>query len=164
MKTSAVKFQFISIIFLLVFSFPLFSQKKKEIKKFKIKSCLVTETQGSKTITDSKAVYDAIGRLIEETNYDENGIFIALKKYTYNKSGEINTEQKFNQSNQLIESSSFKYNIKNQKTEENVFNSKKQLIRKIYYLYNSNGLKIEKRTNDAQGRMISIKKFQYSFY
>ena len=140
------------------------AQKKKQITKNKIQSCTVTQISGKKKLFDSKNTYNQAGLLIEETNYNDSGVFISTKKYNYNKHGDLITEQKFNQQNQMLEIRTMKYNFQNQKVEEMLFNSKFRLIKKFLFSYDSKGLKLEKKTFDAQNHLLSTKKYTYTYY
>ena len=61
----------ISII--IFFNSFLYAQKKKDIKKNKIKSIVVTQTENGKTLNDEKIIYNADGEIIEEIQYSKDG-------------------------------------------------------------------------------------------
>ncbi len=63
---------------LVLFSLSAFSQSKKEIKKYKLKSTTVTVTDAtsSKTQKESFEKYDGNGNVIEEEEYSKEGAYV----------------------------------------------------------------------------------------
>ena len=78
-----MKKQFI-LFFLIALTTLSYSQKKKEVKKYHIKSVTSTDTENGKTVTDSKTVFGTNGEPIEEVNYDKTGLIKSTIKYKYN--------------------------------------------------------------------------------
>ena len=91
------------ILVLVILSLAGFSQKKKEIKKNRIKSIVVTDTENGKTINDSKTIYNTNGEVIEEVNYDKTGQVKSILKYKYNSEGDVLEEAEYDPKNQLKE-------------------------------------------------------------
>ncbi|MBL7936639.1 MAG: hypothetical protein JNM51_12610, partial [Bacteroidia bacterium] len=69
--------------------FQSFSQSKKDIKKNKIATIVVTETANGKTIDDSKVSYDVNGEIIEKSEYLKDGTLKKTVKYKLNNQGDI---------------------------------------------------------------------------
>src|ERR1700741_499661 len=99
----------LSCILLLSFTF-LTAQKKKEVKKFGIRSVTVTETEAGKTITDTKTSFDSNGEVSEEVNYDKSGALKSTTQYKYNKNGDPVEETEYDDKKQLKEKRIIKYN------------------------------------------------------
>jgi len=74
---------YLLIILLFALTSNTFSQSKKEVKKNKIKTCMVVDTEDGKTITDKKILFDKSGEISEETEYDKNGAVKSVNKYNY---------------------------------------------------------------------------------
>lgn len=138
------------------------AQKKKELKKYGIRGITVTETVGTKTITDSKCTYDANGLLLQEINYNKDGLLKSTTNYKYSKTGDVIEELEYDEKNALKEKRTFKYNAMGDKSEELVLDANGKQIKKMVYVYDARGLKTEKRTYDADNNLVSVKKTMYS--
>lgn len=147
---------------LILLSFMSNAQKKKELRKYGIKSLVITDTQGNKVITDSKIIYNSLGLPVEETNYDKNGALKTITKYKYNTSGDVTEELEYDEKNNLKEKRTFKYNALEEKTEELITDSTGKQIKKIVYTYDSRGFKTTKQVYDGNNVLISSKKMIYS--
>ena len=181
----------ISTIMMFLFVSSSFSQSRKEIKKYGIRSTesVITEFVGGKEVThtDSFEKYDNDGNIIEEVEYNKDGTF--KKKYTrkYNKAGEITEEVKYdakgaivskvvtayNESNdkvneqtydgtgKLVEWFKYGYNDLGEKTFELSLDEKGKTIRKSLYVYDKNGLRKERKTFNGRDELIAVKKYNY---
>ena len=153
--------QNICILFLFI-CFTSFAQKRKEIKKFNIRSVSCTETIAGKTVNDTRELYDAEGNLITEFNYHKDGSLKSTIQYKYKNGKDLYEEVKYDSLYHVAEKKLYKYNALGYKTEELVTNKDGNILKTIKYLYNRNGLKSERRTYDAAGKLISTKKYTYN--
>jgi hypothetical protein len=140
-----------------------FAQKKKEIKKFGVRSITTTQIQGAKTIKDSKSIFNTGGQLTEEVKYDKDGKFVSTTKYKYNMDGDVIEETEYDEKNILREKRTMKYNALAEKTEELVSDKDGKQIKKMIYVYNSKGLRIERKTYDANNNLAVTKKIVYGY-
>ena len=73
-----------------------FSQSKKEIKKLKIKSSVVTVTETidgkEKTFTESSQKWDKNSNVIEDIEYNKNGTFKKKESKKFNKNNDPTEE------------------------------------------------------------------------
>jgi hypothetical protein len=152
------------LIFLSVFiltAVSAFSQKKKDLKKYGVRAIVVTEAHGTKTVNDSKTLYDANGEVLEEVNYDKEGNVKSTVKYKNNKDGDVIEESEFDEKNILKEKRQYKYNGLGEKIEELVLDKDNKVVKKSVYSYDSKGFKTEKKTFDANNNLVSTKKYTY---
>lgn len=153
-----------TLIFCLAFllSCSSIAQKKKELKKYKIRCITVTETEGGKTQNDSKEFYNASGEIVSEMNYDKQGNLKTMIQYKYINDKDLSEETRYDEHNSIVEKKTYKYNSMGEKTEEVTKDKNEQLIKRVEYAYNEKGLKSEKRTYDGSGKLVSVKKYNYS--
>ena len=156
-----LKIYFVIVLSLtsLVFS----AQKKKEIKKYGIKTVSSTQTQGSRTIKNSQLTYNSNGQLAVEILYDEEGRLLSTTKYKYNSEENVVEETEHDEKNVLKEKRTMKYNALSQKTEELVADKDGRQIKKFTYTYDSKGLRTEKKTFDANNTLMISKRVVYTF-
>ena len=155
--------RYIIIVVSFFLCFSTYSQKKKEVKKYRIKSVTVTETENGKTVNDSKTFFDANGEVIEEINYNnKDGALKLQHKYKVNSAGDITEETEFD-NNGLKEKRIYKYNNLGEKTEELVYDKSDKLLKRHVYTYDSKGLKTERKTFDSSNNLISVKKYIYEY-
>jgi len=140
-----------------------FAQKKKDIKKYGIKSVTSTQTQGTKTIKDSQLTYNSNGQLVMEIKYDEEGALLSTTKYKYNFEDEVIDETEYDEKNILKEKRTMKYNTLSQKTEELVTDKEGKQIKKFMYTYDAKGLRTEKKIYDAKNTLMITKKIVYAY-
>jgi len=152
------------VLNLLLLLLPLLTvaQKKKELKKYGIKTIVATETHGGKTITDSRSVYNSAGLLIEETNYNKDGLLKSVTRYKYNSDGDVLEETEFDDKNNVKEKRTYKYNGLGEKTEELVNTADGKQLKRTVYTYDSRGFKTGKDTYDAANNLVSSKRITYS--
>ena len=139
-----------------------FAQKKKDLKKHKIRCISATETEGGKTINDSKEFYNAEGELITETNFDKDGNLKSITQYKYINGNDLSEEIKYDNHNIVTEKKTYTYNSLGEKTGEILKDKDDHIVKKMEYLYNDKGLKSERRTYDAANKLISVKKYNYN--
>lgn len=139
-----------------------FSQSKKTIKAQKIKTIIETKTEGAKTITESKIIYDKDGNPTEIVDYNKEGQIKSIHKLKYNSEGDEIEDLEYNSSNNLVEKKITKYSLIGEKTEEVYFDAAGKQIKKTTYTYDSKGLKTEKKTTDDSGKVISVKHYTYT--
>lgn len=139
------------------------AQKKKEIKKYGIRSVTTTDTRSGKTVNDSKVTYDGSGEVIEEVNYDKEGVLKSTLKYKYNKDGDALEESEYDEKGILKEKKTYKYNAMGEKVEELVTDKDNKVLKKVIHIYDSKGLKIEKKTYDGNNVLLSSKKISYGY-
>lgn len=138
------------------------AQKKKEVKRNGIKTLLVTKTDGTLTINDSKTLFNADGLPLEEYSYDEQGQLKTLVKYKYNADKNVVEESEYNGSKVLIKKQTYKYNAAGDKTEELSFDANGKKIKRSTYTYDYRGLKTSKTTYDSSNKLVLTKKYIYS--
>jgi hypothetical protein len=106
---------------------PVFSQSKKEIKKYNIKSCTVnvtvpdSSTGKEKTFTDSYIAYDKSGQVIEEKENDRSGKFRKYESHKYNKNNDETEWIVYDESGNILRKTVTEYNSVNDKKSESVF-------------------------------------------
>jgi len=144
-----------------------FSQKKKDIKKDKIKSTTetITKIENGKEVTykDSYTSFDKNGNIIEEINYNKDGT--VKKRHTSrfddgkNKTEEIEYEGVDGKA--IQKKHQYSYNSKGDKILEITYDGAGKLIKKEVYTYNSLGLRDEKKVYDAKNVLIESHKYSY---
>lgn len=140
-----------------------YTQSKKEVKKFKIKTVNTTETDSLKTINDYNVVYDNNGEVIQETTYNKDGTFKATHKYKYNSKGDEIEEFEYDSTNVLKEKKTTKYNALGDKSEELFFDKDQKLFKKNIFAYDGKGLKTIRKTFNGAGKLLITKKYTYTF-
>jgi len=151
------------VIFFMLLAVTTFAQKKKTIKKYNIRSVVITETEGSRTMNDNKSFFNANGELVEEVNYNKEGKFKSDVKYKYNHDGDVTEENEYDEAGTLVEKRAIKYDALGEKAEELVTDKNGKQIKRITYAYNSKGLKTEKKTFNAGNALVSTKKIVYIY-
>jgi hypothetical protein len=151
------------ILLLLSMNIFCFSQKKKEIKNFGIKTIKITETKNEKILNDETTIYNDKGEVAEEINYDKQGVLKSTVKYKYNLKGNVTEETEYDDKNMIKEIKQFKYDKFNRKTEELVTDKNNRILKKITYSFNNNGFKTERKTFDSLNNLISTKNYSYSY-
>jgi len=151
------------VLFLCLCFFGVPAQKKKEIKKYGIRTVTSTKTLGAKTIKDEKLSYDKNGQLTEEIKYGEEGEVVSVTRYRYNAEGDVVEEAEYDGKNSLVEKKTIKYNVLLQKSEELVTGKDGNQIKKITYSYDAKGLRAEKKTYDANNVLVTTKKIVYGY-
>lgn len=152
------------LVFILSFgSLISIAQKKKEIKKYGIKTVTSTKSQGGKILKDEKLTYNSNGLLTEEVKYDEAGELVSVTRYKYNAEGDVTEEAEYNGKIILVEKRSMKYNVLSQKKEELITDKAGKQIKKFVYTYDSKGLRSEKKTFDANNTLVITKKIVYGY-
>jgi hypothetical protein len=139
------------------------AQKKKEIKKFGIRTVTSTKTQGNKILKDEKQTFNSSGLLIEEIKYDDEGAQSSLTRYKYNADEDIIEETEYDEKNILLEKRVMKYNALAQKIEERVTGKDGRQIKRFTYTYDAKGLRNEKKTYDAANVLVITKKIVYGY-
>lgn len=139
------------------------AQKKKDIRRYGVKTISSTKTIGTKTVKDEKLTYDSNGLLIEQVVYDEEGVFVRTTRFKYNLDEEVTEEADYDAVNALVEKRSMRYNYLSQKTEERVTDRLGKQIRRITYAYDGKGLRKEKKTYDANNVLVITKKISYTY-
>jgi len=152
------------IVFLISFcAFNFYGQKKKEIKKYAIKTVTTTKILGAKSLKDEKLSYNGSGLLAEECKYDDQGELEYIVKYKYNVDEDVIEELNYDSKNMLTERRTMKYNVLSQKTEELVADKDGKQIKKFTYSYNSKGLRTEKKTFDTNNHLVITKNIGYTY-
>lgn len=139
------------------------AQKRKELKKYHVKTITETRTEEGKTIVEEKNVIDKNGNLIEKINYNKEGLVKSTFKYAYNASDDVVMEEEFGSDGKLKERKVYIYNGLGEKMEEHIFGSDLKLQKKHVYVYDAKGFKIERKTIDANGQLKATKKYVYTF-
>jgi uncharacterized protein YkuJ len=157
--------------FLIVILFPIwgsgdiFAQSKKDIRKNNIKGIteIITEYDGGKEVThnDVSRKFDKEGEVIQEINYDKNGVLKEKTLTKNNKDGDKIEETIFDANGKQSKRFAYKYDGFGQKIEEIEYDAKNILFTKSVYSNNAKGLKTERKTYDAKGKLIQVKKYIY---
>lgn len=186
-----MKLIFISLLFVFFIS-AASGQKKKEIKKYKIKS--VTEyvsgsDEGKEARSDQYEEYDKDGKLLKKFDYKKDGTLKKKETYSYdsygNKTEEVIIDPKNNKNvkksfkynalkdkteeleyknGQLVSKTVFSYNANGNVIKEDVYDASGTLKKVITYTYNSKNLKETKTTSEPDGTVKSVRKYNYEFY
>jgi hypothetical protein len=144
------------------FCVSLSGQKKKELKKNRIRCIATTETLGARTINDSKEFFNADGELITAINYDKEGNLKSKTQYKYVNGNDLSQEIQYDAHNVIVEKKTYSYNGLGEKTGEVIKDKNNKVLKRMEYLYNANGLKSERRTYDAANKLVSVKKYDYN--
>ena len=149
----------------------LFAQKRKEIKKYKIKSVTEWTTlyESGKVSATFKSQYTAFnkeGKTIEDTEFNRDGTLKKKETVTYNKNSDKVEETKFdNEQSQPKEKGtkkiSYSYNGDNEKTEEIRFLENK-MVKKSVFQYNSLGEKTAELIYDENSKLKKKHLFIYN--
>ncbi len=139
------------------------AQKRKDLKKYHVKTITEFKTEDGKSLIEEKNIFDKNGNLLEKTNYNKEGQLKSVFKYTYNASDDVVTEEEYGADGKLKEKKVYLYNGLGEKTEEQIFGSDLKLQKKHVYIYDAKGFKIERKTLDATGALKSVKKYNYTF-
>ncbi len=149
------------LILLCFISLNVFSQKKKDIITYQIKTIKEINIKDGKTIFDNISTYNKNGKIIEEQKYDSLGKLKAVFKYKYNAYNHVIEQNLYSSDNTLVEKITTLYNKYGLKTSEQHFNIKNKIIKKHLYFYNTKGLKTERKTYDSLNVLVLTKKFSY---
>ncbi len=156
--------KFIILLFTLAFLPKLvFAQGKKELKKSKVQSIVVTNLENNKVSNVSKSIYDENGELIEDTEYNKDGNIKKTTLFKYNTLGDVIEEIELDQQKKIIEKRIIRYNLKGKKLEEIVFDKQNRNIKKVFFAYNEKGLKTLRTTTDSTGAVLQVRKFIYEY-
>ena len=157
----------IAVIFLLWGSEGCFAQSKKDIRKNNIKGVteIVTEYENGKESVhnDVSKKFDKEGEVIQELNYDKNGVLKEKILTKNNKDGDKIEETIFDASGKQTKRFTYKYDSFGEKIEEIQYDAKNALLTKSVYTSNNKGLKTERKTYDSKGKLIQAKKYTYEF-
>lgn len=159
----------------MLFSATVFSQKKKDIKKYGIKS--VTETTASTvngkegTTKDAYKAFDKNGNIIESIDYYNDGTIKRKETAKFDKYGNKLEEIIYEPAKRKTDAPApsadknikhvTKYNSNNDKTEETEYDASGKVMKKEAYSYNTNGDKVIEITLDTEGKL--KKKVLYTY-
>src|ERR1043165_4154008 len=120
-----------------------FAQSKKEVKKYKIKSCTETVTDYSdgkeKTRQDAYMKFDGNVNVLEEIEYNKDGTFKKKEAHKYNKNDDVTEEIIYDEKGHVKKKTIIEYNAANDKTAETTYDVSGKIIEKIQYGYNAKG-------------------------
>ncbi|MDQ3049540.1 MAG: hypothetical protein M3Q95_01510 [Bacteroidota bacterium] len=155
----------IALALLFIVQSDVFSQSKKDIKKYNIKSTTVTvvDLAGGKEVSHIETVekYDKDGNVTEDLEYNKNGTFRKNEIRTYNKAGEITYEAKYDEKGVLLYKLVTTYNVNNDKLTEQKTDGSGKIILWIKYGYDSMGDKIFELELDEKGKTLKKSMFTY---
>lgn len=152
----------LALLMLGVFNGELIAQKKKEIKKNKIKSMSIYSTEGGKEFREMFIRYDANGNILEEGEYKNDGSVVRKEVNKYDKNNEQVEHIIYNGPN-IKKKVTSSYNAFGDKVTEIDYDDKGNVIRKSVFTYDKRGLKQEKKVYDSKGNLISTKRYNYEF-
>jgi hypothetical protein len=169
-------------------------QKKKEVKKNKIKSTtdweIVYENGKANTyksayeefdkngnstmkieygpdgavLTKVTAKYDGFQNRIEETEFDVSKKKNIRKTSKYNAFKDKTEESEYNSSGVLLKKTVFTYNTDGDKTSEIIMDSSGTVLKKTTYTYNPKKLRSGKQTINSSNLPETGKKWEYVYY
>ena len=144
-----------------------FAQSKKDIRKNNIKGIteVVIEYENGKETTHNDVAkrFDKEGEVIQEINYDKNGVLKEKIVTKNNRDGDKIEEVFYDATGKQSKRFTYKYDSFGEKTEEIQYDAKNILLTKSIYSNNNKGLKAERKTYDAKGKLIQIKKYVYEY-
>ena len=122
------------ILFLALLSVNVFSQSKKEVKKFKIKSSTTIVSESidgkEKTRTDSYQKFDNSGNVLEEIEYNKDGSFKKKESHKYNKNNDNIEDVIYDEKGNVQKKTMTEYNMNKDKTSETVYDGNGKFIEK----------------------------------
>lgn len=175
---------------LLVFSAgDMVAQKKKEIKKNKIKSVTIYSSDPTgKEFKESFMRYDGSGNVLEEAEFKSDGSVVKKELNKYNKASEKTEhiiyagaavkkkvvtiynaenvkigEEEYDPAGKLLKKEVFSFNSLGDKVSEIKIDGNGKLLEKAIYVYNSKGLKSEKKVYDGNGKLLYTKRYSYEY-
>lgn len=176
------------LIFLLILNVS-FSQSRKKIRKYKIKSVseividstkqefreslykfdkngnVIFEEEFSKKKKfklKNEYVFDKKNRLTEQIIYNEKGVITQIINTTYALDLPIYISI-FDKDRKLISITENKYDGFGDKIQEITKDSQGKIVLSVEYSYNEKGLKISKKTFNASNVLIEEKKYTYEY-
>lgn len=139
------------------------AQKKKEIKKNKIRAMAVYSSDaGGKEFREFYTKYDANGNVIEEGEFKNDGSILRKEVNKYDKNND-QIEHIVYAGPSIKKKVTSSYNAMGDKVTEIDYDDKGNVIRKSVYTYDKRGLKQEKKVYDGKGNLIVMKRFNYEF-
>lgn len=142
-----------------------FAQKKKEIRKHKIKTSeeTVTENINGKSVTykSLKLSYDGNGNVTEESRFNPDGKLKKRTVFKYNPSNNVVEEREFDGIGNLLGWKETVYNLNEERATESDYDSKKKLVKKTTYKYDGKGLKISRTVANGDGKVTETKTYTY---
>jgi len=143
-----------------------YSQTKKERKKYKIRSTTEweTHTEGGKT-TSFKSAYeefDRSGRNILKIEYAPDGLIIHKETAVYDQYGNKTEESEMDIAKKKNVRRTFRYNAMKDKTEEVEYNGANGIEKKTEYTYDANGNKIKETELDPTGKLVKRVLYTYN--
>ncbi|MBI3500856.1 MAG: hypothetical protein HY063_03595 [Bacteroidetes bacterium] len=156
-----------ALFLVFLFSFSLFAQNKKKIKKevkgFHIKSVteMVTEYKDGKESAPRKDIYiayDKGGKIIQKEDYHKDGTLKHKETYVYDGKGNKLEETIFDAAEKQPKPEKnikyvSKYDSNGNETEKTEYDGNGKVIQKLQYSYNSKGDKILEVTYDGDGKL-----------
>ena len=139
-----------------------FSQSKKEIKEYQIKS--TTEIVSEKGVTaphkDSYTAFDKNGNITEFTEFNKDGTVKTKQTVKYN-SFKNKTEEVDYEGNSIVRKRTYSYNADGEKEVELTYDGKGKIIKKEIFKYNNKGLRSEKKVYDASNTLLETHLYTY---
>ncbi len=144
-----------------------FSQSKKQVKEFKIKSTTTWNANNNSSgtanpVKDTYEEFDKSGRTTLFIEYKADGTIKNKKTKVYNTSGDETEECKYDAAG-ITEKTVYTYNANGDKASETISDGKGTITKKILYTYDVKGLTLTKQTYNASNVLISVKKYVYSY-
>ncbi len=144
----------------------IFSQSKKQIKTYKIKSVTEYNVTTTGNVKENYKAFDKNANTIEDVRYNPDGSIRQKEIFKYDKLGNKLEESLYEQKKSLPDPERnykrvSKYNGNNDKIEEIEYDGDGKVVKKEVYTYNANGDKVTEITYDALS--IIRKKGVYSY-
>lgn len=144
----------------------IYSQSKKKIREHKI----ISETTYNTKIVDGKEVsikdsytaYDKNGNIVEEIEYNKDGVVKKKEKSVYNSNKDKIEEVRTGANGKFISKSTFLYNGSGEKVGEIEYDEAGKIIRQTLTVFDAKGFKIEKRVFDSNKKLLYVKKYVYN--
>lgn len=153
------------LIWIILLPGAVYSQGRKDIRKFGIRSSTVTsvvnEGGKEKSFISLYEVFDKEGNVIEEKETDSKGVFKKHILRKYHKSGEVSEETEKDASGNILSKYTAVINADGKKTSEQLVDGSGKIIEWTRSTYDIEGQKITEMQLDGKG--VVERKHVYSY-
>ena len=146
------------------FGEPIRDKFEKRIEDFFDENGLYTKKNGydsdGKKLFGRRYKYDDDGNLVEEINYDINGLAQTWKD-KYDNDGNKIESNVYDKDREPISKIKFKYDDDGNKVEENMYEINGELIAKFQFKYDDDGNRVEENSYDKNGELYLKRNYKY---
>ncbi len=144
-----------------------FSQSKKQVKEFKIKSTTTWNANNNSSgtanpVKDTYEEFDKSGRTTLFIEYKADGTIKYKKSVVYNSNGDEIEKCEYDATG-LLKKTVTTYNANEDKQSETFTDGKGNIIKKCTFTYDTKGLRLTKQTYNASNILVSVKKYVYTY-